>query len=153
MRDGNSQFEDAEDGSLVKFRRSTRNKIKPTEWWKTTGFVAVVSQLFSKTELQTSNTSAAFPKNLDFWKLGIDREHDYLTHNDSWKLVKRVPDMHLLPWKYGVKVKNEKPKIHLVAVGCRQIHGLDYNEKFAPVVSLTTIRSVFALVAALDLEL
>lgn len=61
--------------------------------------------------------------------------------------------MHALRSKYAFKVKSAEPKVRLVAVGFRQIHGLDYNEVSAPVKTLTTVRTVLALVAILDLEL
>ena len=51
------------------------------------------------------------------------------------------------------RVKDNKPKVRLVVLGRRQIQGLDYNETFAPVVTLTTIRTILALVAYHDLEL
>ena len=38
-------------------------------------------------------------------------------------------------------------------MGCRQMNGADYNEIFAPVVSLTTIRTILALASHPDLEL
>ena len=60
--------------------------------------------------------------------------------------------MHVFPSKYVFKVKNGKPKVRLVALGCRQIEGIDYTETYAPVVSLSTIRKIFAMAAALDLE-
>ena len=41
----------------------------------------------------------------------------------------------------------------MVVLGCRQIQSLDYNETFAPVVTLTTIRTILAIVAYHDLEL
>ena len=61
--------------------------------------------------------------------------------------------MNVLPCKYVFRVKENKPKVRLVALGCRQIPGIDYNETFAPVVSMTTIRTILSLVAHLDLEL
>ena len=38
-------------------------------------------------------------------------------------------------------------------MGCRQIHGIDYNETFAPVFTLTTVRTILALSAYYDFEL
>ena len=60
--------------------------------------------------------------------------------------------MHVLPSKYVFHIKNGGPKARLVALGCRQLYGIDYLETFAPVVKLTTIRTLFALTAAMILS-
>ena len=61
--------------------------------------------------------------------------------------------MKVLPRKYIFKVKENKSKVRLLALGCRQTQGVDYNEKFAPLVTMTTIRTFLAFAAHLDLEL
>lgn len=61
--------------------------------------------------------------------------------------------MHVLPSKYVFRVKNGKPKVRLVAMGCRQLQGVDSHETYAPVIMMNTIRKILALVASLDLEL
>ena len=96
---------------------------------------------------------ATAPDNITFWKPGIDREHDCLLKNRTWDLVDYAPGMKILPCKYVFKVKENKPIVRLVALGCRQMHGIDYNETYAPVVALTTVRTVFAITAHFDLEL
>ncbi len=88
----------------------------------------------------------------DFWAPGIEKEHDSLLKNKTWELVKREPQMHVLPCKYVFRVKNGGPKARVVALGCHQLYGVDYLETFAPVVKLTTIRAMLALAAPLDLE-
>ena len=50
-------------------------------------------------------------------------------------------------------MKENKPKVRLGALGCRQSHGIDYQETFAPVVTVTTIRTILGIVSDLDWEL
>ena len=61
--------------------------------------------------------------------------------------------MKVLPCKYVFKIKENKPKVRLVALGCRQSYGIDYKETFAPVVTLTTVRTILAIATHLDWEL
>lgn len=59
-------------------------------------------------------------------------------------------------WVFAVKYNNDetvqKFKARLVARGFSQIHGIDYDETFAPTVRMDTLRAVLALVAIKDLE-
>ena len=61
--------------------------------------------------------------------------------------------MKILPWICVFKVKENKPKLRLVALGMSSVYGIDYNETYAPVVALTTVRTVLAITAHYDLEL
>ena len=61
--------------------------------------------------------------------------------------------MKVLPWKYVFRIKENKPKVRLVALGCGQSYGIDYNETFAPVVTLTTVPTIIAVATHLDWEL
>ncbi len=60
--------------------------------------------------------------------------------------------MHVLPSKYVFKVKSGGPKVRIVVFCCRQLYGIDFFETFAPVVEMTTVRTILALVACADLE-
>ncbi len=86
------------------------------------------------------------------WKPGIDRKHDALWRNKVWTYVERKQGMHVLPRKYVFKVKNGGPKVRIVVIGCLQLCGIDFFESFAPVVKMTTVRTILALVACADLE-
>ena len=60
--------------------------------------------------------------------------------------------MKVIPSRYVFKIKNSGPKARIVAKGFRQVHGVDYVETFAPVISLTAVRLLLFLVVLLDLE-
>ena len=57
-------------------------------------------------------------------------------------------------WIFTIKYNSdrtiEKYKVRLVAKGFTQTYGIDYQETFAPVAKLNTIRVLFSLVANLD---
>ena len=147
-----NEFVDVQDSPEPQLRRSSRIKKKPGEWWAA-GSKSLFAHGLAIQEVPTSYKVATSPENLAFWKPGIEREHDCLLRNQTWSLVDFRPGMKILPCKYVFKIKENKPKVRLVALGCRQMYGIDYNETYAPVVALTTVRTVLAIAAHLDLEL
>ncbi len=148
--DSDGEFEDAQETPDPPLRRSTRNRKPVGEWWKSGN---ASSHVFVVQDVPTSYKNATTPDNISFWQPGIDREHDCLHRNGTWELIDYSHGMKVLPCKYVFKVKENKPKVRLVALGCRQMHGIDYNETFAPVVTITTIRTILAVTAHQDLEL
>lgn len=145
-------------------RRSSR-KPKPTsEWWiapsasnneekeRVDTSLSAITALCAA-DVPQSYSEAMSPDNVDFWAPGIKREEACIRENNTFTLVKRRPEMHALPCRYVFKIKNGCPKVHIVAKGFRQIHGVDYNETFAPVVTLSAVRFLLVIVAYLDLDL
>lgn len=128
-------------------RRSTRQRQNTGEWWKASANIALSARV-----VPPSYKVATSMENIDFWMPGIEREHDCLLRNKTWKLVNHEQGMHVLPCKYVFRIKNGAPKARLVALGCLQLYGVDYLETFAPVVKVETIRMLLALAAMLDLE-
>lgn len=61
--------------------------------------------------------------------------------------------MQVFPFKYVSRIEQRKPKVRIAALSCRQIHGIDHDHTFAQVITFTTIRTIIALVAHLDLAL
>ena len=83
---------------------------------------------------------------------GIKREEDCFRENGTFQLVERKPWMKVIPSRYVFKIKNSGPKARIVAKGFRQVHGVDYAETFAPVISLTAVRILLFLIVLLDME-
>ena len=93
------------------------------------------------------------------WERAMQSEMDSLHKNSTWELV-HLPDGKRslsCKWVYKLKVtaNDGKPKYkaRLVAKGFRQQQGVDFEEIFSPVVKMTTLRCVLALVAREDMEL
>lgn len=83
----------------------------------------------------------------------MDEEIQAIEKNDTWELIK-LPKGHKpigVKWVYKTKRKAngdvERHKARLVVKGYSQRHGIDYDEVFAPVVRLETIRLIIALAA------
>ncbi len=148
--DNDNSFHDAQDSTDQPLRRSARVRKQTGEWWKTT---SLLSCALDTDEIPTSYKAATTPENVTFWKPGIDKEHECLLRNKTWDLVDYSPGMKVLPCKYVFKIKENNPKVRLVALGCRQMYGIDYNETYAPVVTLSTVRTILAIAAHYDLVL
>ncbi len=148
--DNNNSFHDVQDTTEQPLRRSERVRKQTGEWWKTT---SLLSCALPTDEIPTSYKVATTPENVTFWKPGIDKEHDCLLRNKTWDLVDYSAEMKFLPCKYVFKIKENNPKVRLVALGCRQMYGIDYNETYAPVVALSTVRAILAIAAHYDLML
>ena len=148
-------------------RRSTRVSKKPSNWWvaniattptpdvsllatccDSTAYVALLAP-----EIPSTYSEAMSPDNKDFWEPGIKKEEDSIRANNTFELVERQPHMNVIPCRYVFRVKKDVgPKVRIVAKGFRQVPGVDYNETYAPVVSLSIVRLFLCLVNLLDLE-
>ena len=91
------------------------------------------------------------------WELAMQEEIKALHANDTWDLVELPKGRKAIPNKWVYKIKTVdgkcKYKARLVAKGYAQKEGIDFQEVFSPVVKMTTLRVLFALTAAVDLEL
>jgi hypothetical protein len=74
-----------------------------------------------------------------------------LHQNQTWILVPRTPDMHVIGSKWVLKTKLkpdgslDRLKARVVAKGFHQIDGIDFTETFSPVVKPSTIRMVITI--------
>ena len=88
--------------------------------------------------------------------------HDELLQfqrNDVWALVPRLKGEHIIDTKWIFRNKTNKKdnvirnKAHLVAQGYSQMEGVDYDETFAPVARMESIRILLALACHLKFKL
>ncbi|GJW15840.1 copia protein [Tanacetum coccineum] len=105
------------------------------------------------------------PKNInealkdENWVMAMQEELNQFKTNDVWELVPNPMDMTIIGKKYvyrnkldenGVVTRN---KARLVAQGYNQQEGIDYDETYAPVARLESIRILLAYACALDFKL
>ena len=83
----------------------------------------------------------------------MDEEIDAMERNNNWDLVDFPDNKNCIgvKWIYKTKLNVdgdvEKYKARLVAQGFSQQPSIDYNENFAPVAILDTVRMVLAISA------
>ena len=88
------------------------------------------------------------------WEKAMDEEMVALYGNETWDLVPLPEGKNTIGCKWVYKVKRNSDgnisryKARLVAKGYAQTHGIDYEETFAPVAKMATVRSVIAVAAA-----
>ena len=85
------------------------------------------------------------------WQFAMAKELAALERTGTWDLVSLPPSVRPITckWVYKVKTRSngslELYKARLVARGFQQEHGRDYDETFAPVAHMTTIRTLLAV--------
>ncbi|CAL9001163.1 unnamed protein product [Prunus brigantina] len=85
------------------------------------------------------------------WRKAMEAELEMIEKNNTWQLVERPFNKPVIgvKWVYKTKVNLDgtvqKNKARLVAKGYSQKPGIDYNETFAPMARLDTIRTLIAL--------
>jgi hypothetical protein len=88
------------------------------------------------------------------WWDALVAEIKAVIQNQTWSLVDLPPGKRAIPLKWVFKVKHdakgnfEKYKARIVVKGYSQVAGLDFNETFAPVVRVESVRVIFAIAAA-----
>ena len=93
------------------------------------------------------------------WLQAADEEMDSLISNNTWSLVDPPPNRKVLKGKWVFKYKRGpsgevvRYKARWVVKGYEQQQGIDYDETFASVVKPMSYKALFAIAAALDLEI
>ena len=93
------------------------------------------------------------------WKRSMQDEIQALETNGTWTMADLPPGKKALgsQWVYRIKYKSdgsiERLKSRLVLFGNHQTEGIDYNETFAPVAKMVTVRAFLAITASKNWEL
>jgi hypothetical protein len=89
----------------------------------------------------------------DVWAKSMDEEMRCIEKNQTWNLVDVPEDKDVISVKWIYKTKQDvegnvqKYKERLVARGFTQQPRIDYNETFAPVARMDTVRTVLVIVS------
>ncbi|GJT44443.1 retrovirus-related pol polyprotein from transposon TNT 1-94 [Tanacetum coccineum] len=93
------------------------------------------------------------------WIVAMQEELNQFIANDVWELVPQPRNMTIIGTKWVFRNKLDKNgvvsrnKARLVAQGYNQQEGIDYDETYAPVARLESIRILLAYACALDFKL
>ncbi|GJS44657.1 retrovirus-related pol polyprotein from transposon TNT 1-94 [Tanacetum coccineum] len=92
-------------------------------------------------------------------QIANDKRLNQFTVNDVWELVPQPRNMKIIGTKWVFRNKLDengivsRNKARLVAQGYNQQEGIDYDETYAPVARLESIRILLAYACALDFKL
>ena len=87
------------------------------------------------------------------WKRAMQEEMESILENQTWEMSTLPPGHRAIGLKWVFKVKKDpaenvvKHKARLVAKGYAQRQGIDFEEVFAPVARMETVRLLLALAA------
>lgn len=141
-------------------RRSKRKRTLPSRYRKDdeNDSHAFLIDLLDDDEPKNVSEALSCPAK-DKWIKAMEDELVSMESNKVWTLTDLPKGRRAIGNKWVLRIKRkadgsiERYKARLVAKGYTQQEGIDYEETFSPVVRVTSIRLILAIVACLDLEL
>ena len=139
-------------------RRSERPRVQPRRY---DDFILNESLDVLMLELSEPSTykQAVTGPDSKKWLEAMRSEMDSMFENQVWDLIDLPDGVKPIGSKWIFKLKTDTDgnisvyKARLVAKGFRQIHGIDYDETFSPVVMIRSIRIILAIAAYYDYEI
>ncbi|GJW85381.1 retrovirus-related pol polyprotein from transposon TNT 1-94 [Tanacetum coccineum] len=110
-----------------------------------------------KNQLEPKNVNEALGD--ESWIVAMQEELNQFVANDIWELVPQPRNMTIIGTKWVFRNKLDengivsRNKARLVTQGCNQQEGIDYDETYASVARLESIRILLAYACALDFKL
>ena len=87
------------------------------------------------------------------WCKAMDEEIDAIERNETWEVTVLPPKKQVtgVKWVYNTKCnaqsKIDRHKARLVVKGYKRQYGRDYDETYAPVARMDTVRTIIAIAA------
>ncbi|CAJ2650750.1 unnamed protein product [Trifolium pratense] len=112
-----------------------------------TSFASFLTSIHSLSEPSSYKEAVLDP----LWQKAMEEELAALHKTNTWDIVPLPPGKRAIGarWVYKIKTKSdgsvERYKARLVAKGFSQQYGMDYEETFAPVAKMTTIRTLIVV--------
>ena len=123
-------------------------------------YLPYVQGLFTMTYNKNSHCANVLDsENKDQWVNAMNDEIESLKAHGVWELVEPLKDSKIVGSKWVFKAKRdvngefERCKAQLVAQGCSQHFGQDYDETFSTVVRFESVRLLLALMVQCHLKL
>jgi hypothetical protein len=86
-----------------------------------------------------------------FWEFDMQEEYKSLLKNQTWDLVPFPSGRKLVRCRWVYRTKSaldghiSKYKARLIAKGFQQVHGIDYDETFAPIEKMDSIQLTLSI--------
>ncbi|UYV75997.1 hypothetical protein LAZ67_13002062 [Cordylochernes scorpioides] len=107
--------------------------------------------------LDQPNEERIVSENKYEWLEAMKEELYSINKHKVWTLVQRKKNMKIINCKWIFSIKSApgegvyRRKARLVAIGCNQKYGVEYEESFSPVIRKQSLRAIVALAAQLNL--
>lgn len=161
LKDQDTNEDSIEDSVETTLRKSERIRRAPDrygEWETNEVHYALSAEQFVEDDpltIEEARRRDDWPE----WKKAIEDEYQSLIKNNTWTLYDLPKDRKEVTNKWVFKLKRkadgeiDKYKARLVVRGFSQRIGFDYNETYAPVAKLVTLRILLAIANRMDFHI